>query len=71
MAAAKNKNIRVNLIERGGWYHCVINYHDEQNKRKQKSIALGLRTKGNKRRAEEKMQRVGRRMDKASFSEQK
>lgn len=54
MAATKNKNIRANLIERGGWYHCVINYHDEQNKRKQKSIALGLRTKGNKRRAEEK-----------------
>lgn len=52
MAATKNKNIRANLIERNGWYHVVINYPDEQNKRKQKSIALGLKVKGNKRRAE-------------------
>lgn len=52
--AAKNKNVRANLIERNGWYHVVINYPNEQNKRKQKSIALGLRTKGNKRRAEER-----------------
>lgn len=52
MAASKNKNVRVNLIERNGWYHCVINYN-EGNKRKQKSIALGLRTKGNKRKAQE------------------
>lgn len=47
------KNVKVNLIERGGWYHAVISYYD-QGKRKQKSVALDLKTKGNKRRAEEK-----------------
>ena len=47
------KYVKVNLIERGGWYHAVINYYDD-GKRKQKSVALGLKTKGNKRRAEEK-----------------
>lgn len=45
------KNIKANLIERKGWYHVVINYY-EQGKRKQKSIALGMRVKGNKRKAE-------------------
>lgn len=54
MAATKNKNVRANLIDRYGWYHVVINYYDEQGKRKQKAIATGLKTKGNKRRAEEK-----------------
>lgn len=47
------KNIKANLIERKGWYHVVINYY-EQGKRKQKSIALGMRVKGNKRKAEAK-----------------
>lgn len=46
------KNIRANLIERNGWWHVVINYYDEQGKRKQKAIATGLRIKGNKRKAE-------------------
>lgn len=48
------KNVKGNVILRNGWFHVVINYYDETGKRKQKSIALGLRTKGNKRRAEEK-----------------
>lgn len=47
------KNIKANLIERKGWYHVVINYY-EKGKRKQKSIALGLKVKGNKRKAEAK-----------------
>lgn len=41
------------MIERKGWYHVVINYY-EKGKRKQKSIALGLKVKGNKRKAEAK-----------------
>lgn len=56
--AAKNKNIRANLIERNGWYHCVISYREEPNNRKQKTIALGLREKGNKRRAQERCQEL-------------
>lgn len=48
------KKVKANLIDRGGWYHCIISFYPEPNKRKQKSIALGLKTKGNKRRAEEK-----------------
>lgn len=47
------KNIKANLIERKGWYHVVINYY-EKGKRKQKSIALGLKVKDNKRKAEAK-----------------
>ena len=47
------KNTKANLIERNGWYHVVINYY-EQGKRKQKSIALGMKVKGNKRKAEAK-----------------
>lgn len=45
------KNIKANLIERKSWYHVVINYY-EKGKRKQKSIALGMKVKGNKRKAE-------------------
>ena len=48
------KNVRANVFERNDWYHVMISYYDERGKRKQKSIALGLKVKGNKRRAEEK-----------------
>ena len=41
------------LSEKNGNYHIVLNYTDENGKRKTKWIATGLAVKGNKKRAEE------------------
>lgn len=40
MAASKNKNVRVNLIERNGWYHCVINYNEGKTRSSIRSFPL-------------------------------
>jgi hypothetical protein len=40
------------LQEKYGYYYAVLNYTDENGKRKTKWIATGLEIKGNKKRAE-------------------
>ncbi len=47
----KHREITGSLMERGGKYTAIINLYDETGKRKQKSIALGIPVKGNKRKA--------------------
>ena len=40
------------LQERNGYFHIVLSYQDEYGKRKTKWKTIGLKVKGNKRRAE-------------------
>ncbi len=47
----KYREITGSLIERNGKYTAVLNLYDVAGKRRQKSIALGIPVKGNKRRA--------------------
>ena len=47
----KQKEVTGSLFERGGKYTAVLNLYDADGKRKQKSIALGIPVKGNKRKA--------------------
>ncbi|HTG69341.1 MAG TPA: hypothetical protein VL921_08780 [Candidatus Udaeobacter sp.] len=44
------------LQEKKGNYYIVLNYKDEEGKRKTKWIATGLPTKGNKKKAESMLQ---------------
>ena len=46
------------LRERGGYYHIVLSYTDENGKRKTPSKATGLPVKGNKKRAEAILQKA-------------
>ena len=46
------------LRERGGYYHIVLSYTDENGKRKTPSKATGLPVKGNKKRAEAMLQKA-------------
>lgn len=46
------------LRERGGYYHIVLSYTDENGKRKTPSRATGLPVKGNKKRAEAMLQKA-------------
>lgn len=47
----KYREITGSLVERNGKYTAVLNLYDVSGKRRQKSIALGIPVKGNKRRA--------------------
>lgn len=47
----KHREVTGSLMERGGKYTAILNLYDESGKRKQKSIALGIPVKGNKRKA--------------------
>lgn len=44
------------LSVKNGYWHAILSYKDELGKRKRKSIATHLKEKGNKRKAEEKLQ---------------
>ena len=46
------------LRERGGYYHIVLSYTDENGQRKTPSKATGLPVKGNKKRAEAMLQKA-------------
>lgn len=52
----KHREITGSLIERGGKYTAVLNLYDETGKRRQKSIALGIPVKGNKRKAQARLE---------------
>ena len=51
MKNRKNRAITGSLVERNGKYTAMLNLYDENGKRRQKSIALGIPVKGNKRKA--------------------
>ena len=50
--------VTASLQEKNGVYHAVLNYKDENNKRKQKWVSTGLQVKGNKRLAQEKLEEI-------------
>ena len=50
--------VTASLQEKNGMYHAVLNYKDENNKRKQKWVSTGLQVKGNKRLAQEKLEEI-------------
>lgn len=54
----KHREITGSLIERGGKYTAVLNLYDETGKRRQKSIALGIPVKGNKRKAQARLEEL-------------
>ena len=57
------------LQEKKGNYYIVLNYKDEEGKRKTKWIATGLPTKGNKKRAESMLQDARRSFEVPSESD--
>ena len=56
----KYREITGSLIERNGKYTAVLNLYDDAGKRKQKSIALGIPVKGNKRKAQARLEELKR-----------
>lgn len=56
----EHKEITGSLYERNGKYTAVLNLYDASGKRKQKSIALGIPVKGNKRKAQARLEELKR-----------
>lgn len=56
----ERKEITGSLYERDGKYTAVLNLYNETGKRKQKSIALGIPVKGNKRKAQARLEELKR-----------
>ena len=56
----KHREVTGSLIERNGRYTAMLNLYDESGKRRQKSIALGIPVKGNKRKALARLEELKR-----------
>ena len=56
----KHREITGSLAERNGRYTAILNLYDEDGKRRQKSIALGIPVKGNKRKAQAQLEELWR-----------
>ena len=56
----KHREITGSLTERNGRYTAILNLYDENGKRRQKSIALGIPVKGNKRKAQARLEELKR-----------
>ena len=52
MVPMSNREVTGSLFERSGRYTAVLNLYDKNGKRRQKSVALGIPVKGNKRKAQ-------------------
>ena len=52
MVPMSNREVTGSLFERNGCYTAVLNLYDKNGKRRQKSVALGIPVKGNKRKAQ-------------------
>ena len=50
--------VTVSLQEKNGIYHAVINYKDDEGKRKQKWISTKLKVRGNKKQAQIKAEEL-------------
>ncbi len=53
-----HREITGSLAERNGRYTAILNLYDEDGKRRQKSIALGIPVKGNKRKAQARLEEL-------------
>lgn len=58
--AIKSREITGSLAERNGRYTAILNLYDEDGKRHQKSVALGIPVKGNKRKAQARLEELKR-----------
>ena len=56
----KHRESTGSLAERNGRYTAILNLYDEDGKRRQKSIALGIPVKGNKRKAQAQLEELKR-----------
>ena len=56
----KHREITGSLAERNDRYTAILNLYDEDGKRRQKSIALGIPVKGNKRKAQAQLEELKR-----------
>lgn len=55
-----NREVTGSLAERNGRYTAVLNLYDKDGKRRQKSVALGIPVKGNKRKARARLEELKR-----------
>lgn len=53
-----NREVTGSLFERNGRYTAVLNLYDKNGKRRQKSVALGIPVKGNKRKAQARLEEL-------------
>ena len=63
-----HREITGSLAERNGRYTAILNLYDEDGKRRQKSIALGIPVKGNKRKAQARLEELKREYSTGSCS---
>ena len=50
--------VTVSLQEKNGYYHAVVNYKDDNGKRKQKWFSTKLKIRGNKKEAQAKAEEI-------------
>ena len=50
--------VTVSLQEKNGFYHAVVNYKDDNGKRKQKWFSTKLKVRGNKKQAQAKTEEI-------------
>ena len=58
MVPMSNREVTGSLFERNGRYTAVLNLYDKNGKRRQKSVALGIPVKGNKRKAQARLEEL-------------
>ena len=58
MVPMSNREVTGSLFERNGCYTAVLNLYDKNGKRRQKSVALGIPMKGNKRKAQARLEEL-------------
>ena len=58
MVPMSNREVTGSLFERNGCYTAVLNLYDKNGTRRQKSVALGIPMKGNKRKAQARLEEL-------------
>ena len=58
MVPMSNREVTGSLFERNGRYTAVLNLYDKNGKRRPKSVALGIPVKGNKRKAQARLEEL-------------
>lgn len=56
----KKRKVTGSLFERNGKFTAMLSFYDEDGKRRQKSVALGIPVKGNKRKAQARLEELKR-----------
>ena len=56
----KKREVTGSLFERNGKFTAILSFYDESGKRRQKSVALGIPVKGNKRKAQARLEELKR-----------